>query len=285
MKIAQSLIKFGFSSLSLIAPGPAGKLATKLFQYTGSKRLRSHETPLLSEARTYHIAQGDNQIPVYEMGPENGKLVVLVHGWASWAGSMLGIGRVLSKLGYRVISFDLPGHGQSPENFSNLFKISRRITAVLEEINPQEPFSMISHSLGSAGVAHALRNTSYQVNQLIYLTSPDSFVPIFSQFAQTIGLNKPAYRAYLARVSQILNEDAASMRVSDFTSHITYEQLILIHSQDDTVIPFRTTKGFLAELPDTRLFALSGVGHYRMLWSEEVLNILSGLFSKEPIEA
>jgi pimeloyl-ACP methyl ester carboxylesterase len=46
-------------------------------------------------------------------GPENGRFVVLLHGWGSSAELMRPIARMLDDT-CRVLSIDLPGHGQTP---------------------------------------------------------------------------------------------------------------------------------------------------------------------------
>ena len=274
MNVSQVMVKVGFRSLSALAPKTAGKAAVRLFQYPGKRRLRPHETQLLTEARIRHFAHEGQFIPAYEMGPPHAPLVVLVHGWASWAGSLLGISRKLSQLGFRVLSFDLPAHGYSKQAFTNLLKMAQAIQSVLAELNPKEPFSVVAHSLGAAAVAHLLTGHYHQVDHLVYLATPDSFQSMFDKFAQSIGLNKAAHQAFEDEVSNRLRQPASKLSVSDFTASIRYRQLSVIHSKQDRVIPFRATEGFIPDLPHSSLYALEGVGHYGMLWSKEVLDLL-----------
>ncbi|MEM9985221.1 MAG: alpha/beta hydrolase [Bacteroidota bacterium] len=215
------------------------------------------------------------------MGPPDAPLVVLVHGWASWAGSMLGISRRLSQLGYKVLSFDLPAHGYANQTFTNLLKMAQAIQSVLAELNPKQPFSVIAHSLGAAAVAHLMTGHYHQVDHLVYLAAPDSLQSMFETFAQSIGLNKAAYRAFEDQISKLLRQPIRELCVSDFTTSIAYRHLSLIHSKQDRVIPFRATKGFVPSLPHSRLYALDEVGHYRMLWSEEVWDLLEHILVDE----
>ena len=60
--------------------------------------------------------------PYFEPAENPEKLVFLLHGWESNAGSLSKIAFSLSKNNYRVISFDLPGHANYKSNYNDSIK-------------------------------------------------------------------------------------------------------------------------------------------------------------------
>lgn len=71
-------------------------------------------------ARTQYTSIEGYRIHYYTLGPENGPVVVLVHGLGGRAEDWEKLAPYLAKAGYRVYLPDLPGFGQSerPANFS-----------------------------------------------------------------------------------------------------------------------------------------------------------------------
>jgi pimeloyl-ACP methyl ester carboxylesterase len=89
-------------------------------------------------------------------GPEEASTVVLLHGGGqtrhSWAGAM----RALSERGYRVISYDARGHGDSGWSAAGAYGLDDRaddLAAVL--YGTKAPFALVGASLGGATAIQA----------------------------------------------------------------------------------------------------------------------------------
>ncbi|CAG7574171.1 pimeloyl-ACP methyl ester carboxylesterase [Barrientosiimonas humi] len=85
--------------------------------------------------------------------PANGRTptVVLVHGYTLNLASWVFQRRALREAGYRVVLFDLRGHGRSEEGEPtsyNIEQLARDLAAVLEQAVPEGPVVLVGHSMG-----------------------------------------------------------------------------------------------------------------------------------------
>ena len=64
----------------------------------------------------------------------SGPRVVLVHGWNSRGGHLLGFARPLVEAGFSVTLFDLPAHGDSTGHAASVVHAGRALRAVVADI-------------------------------------------------------------------------------------------------------------------------------------------------------
>ena len=167
------LIRLSFRILSFVWPKMAGKLAFRLFQVPRNKSFRNREKAFFEKARHFVVPHPTEDIDAYELGNPDGKLVLLVHGWDSNAGSLSKIAGELAVRGYRVVTFNLPAHGTSKLKRANLILCAGAMRALLDFLNPTEPFSIVTHSFGSAVSSYTLAKAPYIVDRFVMLTSPN----------------------------------------------------------------------------------------------------------------
>lgn len=280
MKRIIPFLRLFFRISSALNPKWAGRQAGLLFQRTKRMPLREQERPLLEESIAFNVPHDPEPVQAYQMGDPSGPLVFLVHGWNAHAGSMLAIGRRLATQGYRVISLDLPGHGKSRQKLGNLKVFADAFQAVIDYIEPIGPFSVVSHSLGSGVSAYALMRGQYQVDTFVMLTTPDRFETIFAEFANFLRLNKKAYEAMLDMFSDIIGRRVEAMRVPEFCQKVNFRHIRLIHGLQDKVLPFKNSEAFTRFVPEAEVYPISRTGHYRMLWQDNVLDLMMEGFGR-----
>ena len=190
---------FGFTSL--INHEKAARKSLRLFQRVNKKNIREREEGFFTTARKFNVTHADSTIDCFEMGNPNGEVVILIHGWDSNAGSLSQLANALAEKNKRVISFNLPGHAFSKENYTNLKECKEAFTALLKYLDLNEPFSVIAHSFGSAVASYTLAKVDYQIDKLILLTNPNRIESIFKDFKKGIGLGNRAYKTML-RISK-----------------------------------------------------------------------------------
>src|SRR3954452_24800883 len=108
-----------------------------------------------ARGRLVHSADG-TVLHVESYGPESGPTLLLVHGWTCairfWQAQI----RALSKH-FRVVAFDLRGHGRSTPSPAGDYRPSAfaaDISAVLEAVlEPDEKAVLVGHSLGAMSLA------------------------------------------------------------------------------------------------------------------------------------
>lgn len=271
MKAIMFFIRLYFGALSVLWPGKAGEKAFRLFQRTRKLPFKKAELEFYSQARKFDVVHPTENIHGYEMGDPFGKLIVLVHGWDSNAGSMGAIANTLAHDGFRVVAFDLPAHGHSRLTHTNLRESSEALRALIYQLRPTEAFSVISHSFGSAVATTALSGTRYKVDNFIMLTSPNRLIDVFDEFKNQIGLGEQAYQEMLQYGYTLLKEPVEAVSVETKAKQVQYNKLLIIHDLHDKVLPYKNAERLSDVLPSARLYTLKNAGHYRMLWRGDVI--------------
>ena len=266
------LIRTYFGLSSAIAPKRTGVKSFELFQKVRIKKIREREELFYSKTRKFNIEYEKEAIDCFELGNPQGKLVILVHGWESNAGSMSQLAYKLGDQDYRVVAFNLPGHAFYETSTTNLLECKLAMKAVLNFLQPTESFSVIAHSFGSAVVANGLSNTDYKVDRLVFLTNPNKVEDIFTEFKETIGLSEKAYRSLIKRTTQLLGAPISTLDVDTNLKQIKFEKLLMIHDINDQVLPYSNSQNIHSELENSQLITLDKVGHYKMLWTDEVVD-------------
>lgn len=126
--------------------------------------LSSYQKELLEEKTTIHIFE-----------PEHcRKTVLLLHGYFDHTGSFKHIINHFLSIGYRVVGYDLEGHGLSTGNrgeiqdFNDYVQMFRKILSYCKERN-FEPSILIAHSTGAAICTQYLLQYRGQFEKIIYL--------------------------------------------------------------------------------------------------------------------
>ena len=227
--------------------------------------------PFYEKARHFKLPFLNQDLHCYELGNVQGELVFLVHGWDSNAGSLSKFAFELAERNYRVVSFDLPGHAKSDSDHTNLYECKEAFTSLLEFINPQKPFTVISHSFGSAMTAYTISKLNYKVDKFVFLTTPNSLLEVFTNFKNFVGINDKAFGYMIKNAEEVVSEKIESVNVSERLKNISFTKLLLVHDKSDKIIPFKNSEDIFHANKNSDLKTYDKIGHYRMLWNDEVL--------------
>ena len=267
-----ALVKTYFGFTSLVNPEKAAKKGFKLFQKVRKKEILEREKLFYSQARSFELNRRDETIHCFEMGNPNGELVILVHGWDSNAGSMSKIANKMVSLDKRVIALNLPGHAYHKNKFTNLIECRDALMDLFEFIQPSPSTTIISHSFGSAVTANALAKSKIKIKNLIFLTNPNLVIDIFYQFKSSVGLNNVAFNKMIKMSEARFGIKIQSLDVQENLKNASYDRFLMMHDVHDKVLPIKYAKDLNNELENSQLIQLEKVGHYKMLWNDEVVD-------------
>jgi pimeloyl-ACP methyl ester carboxylesterase len=265
------LIKFYYTVLSIVSPKTASKSAFQLFQKVRKKDIRVREQPFYDKASHYKLKYKKEDLDCYEFGTEHQDVVVLVHGWDSNAGCMLGIIDKLIETNKRVVTFNLPGHAFYKSNKTNYLECKQAFELIVNDLKDYNRISFISHSFGSGVVAYGLSALNIKVDKLVMLTSPNFVVDIFTDFKNIIGLGNKAFELMNNTASSLLEEDVKKVSTEDKLQLVNFNDALLIHDKNDKVIPFQNTININNAIANSRIESYENIGHYRMLWNDDVI--------------
>lgn len=260
-----------YKVLSVVAPKVAANKAFMLFQKVRIKTTRRREKEFYEKVKEIDIPLKKIDYQVYELGDPHGKPVFLVHGWDSNIGSLSRFAFELAKNQYRVIAINLPAHGKSKQVHTNMYECKDAFLEVINYYHFEEPISIIGHSFGSGVIAYALSEMEVKVKKIVFLTVPNRIENIFLEFQNLIQLGNKSYNLMVEKANKILNEDLSELNIEDKLQKNKFEKALIIHDKFDKVLPFSNAKEIVEVVPNIELKIFEKIGHYRMLWNDEVL--------------
>jgi len=287
------VIRHFFALASHLAPKLAGRLAFRLFctTFPPASKSAKHQAILLKAqhlfdtANRHAVSYSGGTVVAFEFLPDNANAidhlgtVWLVHGWQSHSMYMSEFIAPFLQRGYRVVSVDLPGHGQSSGRTFHLPLAVGALNAVVEKFatldKPAKLNLVVSHSLGGAVVATTLAGTlsdqpAHIAERLVLISAPDSMRRLFDEFAAMITLSPKSTEELHAIVTRMTG------RVTeDFSTGLQLQQgsaeLLLIHAPEDKEVAYSEAEAVLRLNPAATLKPMPGLGHRRIIASDKVV--------------
>jgi pimeloyl-ACP methyl ester carboxylesterase len=267
-----------------LPPGLAGDLAYRRFLIPKLSSRRSADHVLLAERARFHLrkatwvrvptAQGDVQAYVFEPnGAAERGGVLIAHGWTSEASFMAVFAEQLRRAGFRVVTFDQPGHGKSAQERASLFDCARALLEVAEALGPVK--FAVTHSMGGlaallAGEGKPPLPRSYPFERYVLVSSPNRFATITEEYAREMRLGKAAQRTYEHHLERIAHRSLASFTAANLLA-ATDRPALVIHARDDAEVVFKNAEEIAAKCPKAELLPLDGLGHRNILFAPPVI--------------
>lgn len=260
--------------LSIVFPNMMTNLAYKTLTNPQVKKLREHELALLQTADQKTLRFKDFDIQTYTWGkPENEK-ILLIHGWEGQAGNFSDIIQKLLENHYHVIAFDGPSHGFSSKGQTSLFEFSEVVELMIRKYACKK---LISHSFGGVATTFALfNNQDIAIDKYALLTTPDKFSQRIDDIARLVGVSEKVKKLLIERLETEMNMEVKYFSVSLFVKEIQVAKSMIIHDKHDKVIPISQSQHVQHNWPDCELKEIEGTGHFRILRTEEVIDMVVG---------
>jgi pimeloyl-ACP methyl ester carboxylesterase len=211
----------------------------------------------------------------------SGPAVLLVHGWEG-RGAQLGafVGPLLSK-GFRVVTFDGPGHGVSDGNRSSLIEMG---AAVLDAARKLGPFyGAVAHSAGAAATTLALRDGA-PIERMVYVAPPADLGEFLGRVATTLRLPAevlPIARERIAKRFGFRWETIAHFHLAQSMT----APLLVVHDSDDREIEVENGVRLASLWSGSRLEVTGGLGHRRILREQRVVSRAVGFLAADTAES
>jgi pimeloyl-ACP methyl ester carboxylesterase len=261
------LVRGALRVLSRTSPNVASRIAMDLFMTPRRHRTPDRERALLAGATPFEVRLGDaTTIMAWSWG--EGPLVLLVHGWEGRGSQLAAFAQPLVNDGYRVVTFDAPGHGASDGNRSSLPHFTYAIRGVVDALETQ-PHAVIGHSLGCAGVTLALRD-GLTVTRLVFIAPPLEPVDYTARFGEILDLDRTIVEGLQRRI-----EERFLRRWSDYSLSRTAKEmtapLLIVHDRDDRETYWSEGDALSKAWPGARMMSTTGLGHRRILRDPSVI--------------
>ncbi len=258
------LIQLGFGTLGRILPGPASDLALKLF---GTPRFRArHKTsdPILDSASHFIFDSCGIKLKGYEWGAGE-KYVLLVHGWESRGTALRTFVPDLLNLGYKVVTFDAPAHGDSPGETTNIVEYANAITDLIELKG--QPHSIVAHSFGGAATIFAFHRLADHLStkKVVLIASPRNIEDPINEAIKTLNLPKNVTKRFTSKIEDFLKLPIKETTLANASGAVNIGEILLVHDKQDKMVPFMASETTFEAFENARLISTTGLGHYLLM--------------------
>lgn len=262
-------------AMSLVAPGAAGRFATRLW-FTPFPFARARRAGIPDGARSVRFDVPGGPIEGYAIG-DGPKLALLIHGWAGSSRQFRRIALRLADDGYRSVVVDLPGHGADAGALTDVYEIADALSAVGSELG--EIDLVAAHSLGAMAAAVAMRG-SLGAGRLVLLAPGLRPLHALEMFSAGLHLRPRLEAAIRQSMEERFGSDVWDRVPEEMLSLDVPAATLVVHDRDDVMIPIsdsqRLSGRWNAELMETR-----GNGHNGVLRSREVIDRIARLARSE----
>lgn len=268
-------LRTAFGVLEVVAPGPGAVWAERLWLTVPPRPWRPKTPVAVSAGEPFTLTVRRSTVHGTVWGME-GPVVYLMHGWGGVAEQLDAFVEPLLAAGYRVVSFDAPGHGKSLQSLagpgrSTLPEFSESLFAAVDRFG--DAHAVIAHSFGAAAVVLAVLD-GLPVGRLAVVAPVSDPMGFSYEFAKTLGFGERIRTRFLrvleerVGVSMDTFDIPVRMRTEDVAS---LPPLLVVHDIGDREVPVVQGDRLVGMWPGAALDTWTSLGHFRILTDPDVV--------------
>jgi len=278
--IKQTLIglstRAGMRIAAQVAPHWTVRQASRLFITPPRFTQPAAERALLNKGIRHDIPTTAGCIAAWQFGDENAPAIIASHGWGGRGAQFRAFVPALVAAGWQVWLFDHVGHGQSEGSEAALMDFALGMAGVHAHLRTRgiTVQGAISHSLGGAAVAAAMRGFSstqgIAIPRVVMIAPPSSLTRYSRIFARHLGIPERIRAAMQWRFEQRYGVSWNDFEMPQAVAELKSKALV-IHDQGDHDVPVSAGFAVARAWPDARFVRTSGLGHRRILKDDSVI--------------
>ena len=265
---------FYLQVLDRFFPTIAAKLVYQRMSNPRIHKLRAIEEQVLHRSEMEKIRFKSFEIQKYSWGDKTHKKAFLVHGWEGQSGNFGALVDLLLAKKYYIIAFDAPSHGKSSKGKTSMFEYGAFIAQMYQQHKPK---IILSHSYGSVTTAFALKNNpDVNLDQWFLITTPFDFRSRIQQMADMLKVSNKTIQKTISILESETQIPIDQLNMKDYGSDLkNLKEAVIIHSNADQVIPSSASVKTHEAIHQSELFLFEEMGHYKILWSKELIELLT----------
>ncbi len=261
-----------------VAPALAGRAAFELFCRTpnpkkmteGERRAVVRAAAFMTEARHHRLKTASGCIVAHEFRPQGratAGTVLVMHGWRSRTEYMRSLIEGYRDAGYKVMSLDLPGHGQSLGRRLNLVSAVQAAAQVGQWFGPFA--AVVGHSFGGTVAANAVAGSIPGVPPLatgclVLVAAPSSMPAVFADFSRALNVGARSQRVMASQVKRLSGRPLDEF-IGERQLAVAPVPTLVMHASDDKEVPAWHARRYADAGSHVRLHWADGLGHRRIL--------------------
>lgn len=209
------------------------------------------------------------ELAVTSWGKSAGPSVLLMHGWGGARAQMTGFVDALLFAGYRVVSYDQPGHGESDGTMTNLLEIAP--TMELVEKREGKFDVILAHSFGTLITSYALVNRKFPPpSKLVYFGAFNRLLDSLPRFQVLAKLPDQVIHGLQEMLYAKFGKDVLDAIVNESLVKQIHIPALMFHDTTDNVTPVEDSRAIAKAWKEVDYIETNGLGHRGALQSKEI---------------
>ncbi|GAB4417578.1 MAG: alpha/beta fold hydrolase [Bacteriovoracaceae bacterium] len=230
----------------------------------------------LANRETLFIEETFQTVTLYEWTHEdkNKPWVIISHGWAARASQLSFIAERLFLQGHNVVSYDQTAHGESTGSATNFFDFVLVQSKVIQRY--PNATKIVAHSMAcSATLANI--PTHPWIKDIVLISPHRDILAEIGNWFNRAGIKGRLLNSIIEHMSARYNLNFDKIR-SSIAETLETRQILIIHDTNDHECAYRESQKLAREAPQSQLFTTKGLGHYRIVRAESVLEKVAEWF-------
>jgi pimeloyl-ACP methyl ester carboxylesterase len=273
------LLRVMYNTAGKIFPQYFGRLAYEQWFTTARFRTPDYELPALNSADRETIDVNGLSVAVYiwqDKAVKPTATLLFIHGWTGRGTQIAKYIKPLNAIGYRVISFDGPAHGNTAGRQTSILEFTDVVFAMDKHYGPFD--AAITHSFGGMVLTYAM-SLGLKLNLAACICPPKNFQVLIENFQRILALPESVMKVMLRKTyashGQIIRDAVDTM---NNVKNLTCRGLI-IHDEDDVEISWHSSEEIAAAWPGARFIKTQGLGHRRIIQDQYVIASIVDFFN------
>lgn len=277
MKLAQRLLigyyKTKLKTLAMVSPRKAAEAAFRIFCTPHGAKPSGKLPPVFHKAEKLRLVSGGLALRGYRWTADrpNGKKILIVHGFRSYAAKFEKFVPLLRREGFEVLAFDAPAHGYSEGKLINAYLYKEALQDIEAVHGPF--YALLGHSLGGLAAALAFETLPGNQDRKLVLVAPITETSsTIRDFFNMIPVEDSVKKAFDGLISEITGKPMPWLSVSRIVREIK-AKILWVHDRQDTICPYEDVQPLLAEnLPHIRFLVTENLGHNHIYKEQRVVS-------------
>ena len=90
-------------------------------------------------------------------------------------------------------------------------------------------------------------------------------------------MGNTAYQSLIRKAEHVLGEPLEQVKIEEKLKLANFGHLHLFHDENDKVISYKNSTDIHENIDNSSLYKYSNIGHYRMLWNDELIDQIIGI--------
>ena len=226
------------------------------------------EQEVINWGRNYRIQSEKGELAVTTWG-SSGPAVLLMHGWGGARAQMTGFVDPLLFAGYRVVSYDQPGHGESYGTTTNLLEIAPSMDRIAQHEGPFH--AILAHSFGTLITSYALveRNFPPPV-RLVYFGAFNRLLDSLPRFQVLANLPDQIMEGFRAMLFEEFGQGVLDAITNESLAPQIDIPTLMFHDVKDDVTPVEDSRLIARVWKQAQFVETEGLGHRGALQSKQI---------------